>query len=133
MVSSLKQVKNSNQEDTIEYNRSRIYRNIDKRGIEEIGYELACEEGGCEPAKIAVTLIEEIQICGASEDWLTDFLGWARSADVTGDLCAQRRADVDFAEPCEQVLGSGHGIFPRRIGHLVTSWPCNPASCRCTV
>ena len=70
---------------------------------------------------------------GASEDWLTDFLGWARSVDVTGDLCAQGRTDVDFGEPCEQVLGSGHGIFPRRSGQSVTSLPRNPASCRCTV
>ena len=70
---------------------------------------------------------------GASEDWLMDFLGWARSVDVTGDLCAQGRTDVDFGEPCEQVLGSGHGIFPRRSGHAVTSLPRNPASCRCTV
>ena len=70
---------------------------------------------------------------GAREDWLTDFLGWARSADVTGDLCAQGRTNVDFGEPCEQVLGSCHGIFPRRSGHSVASLPRNPASCRCTV
>lgn len=39
---------------------------------------------------------------GAGEDWLTDFLGWARSADVTGDLCAQGRTDVDFGDPASR-------------------------------
>ena len=70
---------------------------------------------------------------GASEDWLTDFLGWARSADATGDLCAQGKPDVDFGQPCEQVIESGHGISPRSSGHWVASLPRNPASCRCTV